>query len=310
MPIAFIHCSSSFWPVSARSPRSRASIGTGIMGLPMATNLIRAGYLVSVFSRTRERAEPLIREGATWCASPKAVAESTDVVISIVSDSPDVEEVYFDAHGVCEGIKPDGLCIDMSTIAPDVARAVAERLRERGGAFLDAPVSGGQAGAESGKLTIMVGGEAAMFGRAAAVMGCYSKSVQLMGPVGAGQLTKMVNQICIAGLVQGLAEGLRFAEAAELDAKAVAEVISKGAAQSWQMDNRAETMIDGKFDFGFAVDWMRKDLGFCLEEARRLGISIPVAELVDGFYGEVQEMGGGRWDTSSLIARLCAASRG
>ena len=270
----------------------------------MALNLIRAGYSVSVFSRTRERAEPLIREGATWCASPKAVAESTDVVISIVSDSPDVEEVYFDAHGVCEGIKPDGLCIDMSTIAPDVARAVAERLRERGGAFLDAPVSGGKNGAQAGQLSIMVGGDEADVRRAQPIFDVLGKSTVHCGPVGHGQLAKLCNQIMCGLNLLAVSEAMVFARGVGLDQSVMQRAVSTGAAGSWAMDHLGSRMIARDFDPMFMIDLQQKDLRLALAAARDGGVPIPGTALVNQLLAANQAHGEGREGTQALVKTL------
>jgi 3-hydroxyisobutyrate dehydrogenase-like beta-hydroxyacid dehydrogenase len=279
-------------------------IGLGIMGRPMARNLIRAGYRLTVWNRSAQGIAAMVTEGATAGASARDVAEASDVVITMVGYAEDVEQVALGAGGIVEGAHEGLVHIDMSTIAPDVTRRIATRLAESGVEMLDAPVSGGEQGAIDGTLSIMVGGDEATFARAEGVLAHYARAVTLMGPSGAGQLTKMVNQICIAGLVQALAEGIDFATRAGLDPERVLDVISKGAAQSWQMENRGKTMVADKFDFGFAVDWMRKDLGICLDEARNNGATLPVTSLVDQFYGRVQQRGGGRWDTSSLIRLL------
>ncbi len=282
-----------------------AFIGLGVMGFPMAGWLSRAGHDVTVFNRTRARAE-------RWCGtyagtiaeSPAAAAAGADVVFSCVGDDPDLRQIVLGSGGVLEGMSADSVFCDHTTASAAVAREVAAAVRDRGGFALDAPVSGGQAGAENGQLTIMVGGDTRAFERAEPFMTAYAKQTRLLGPAGAGQLAKMVNQIAIAGLVQGLAEALNFARRAGLDPATVVDVISKGAAQSWQMDNRWKSMVGGEFEFGFAVEWMRKDLRICLEEARRNGSELPVTALVDQFYADVVGMGGRRWDTSSLIARL------
>ncbi|HYG88232.1 MAG TPA: NAD(P)-dependent oxidoreductase [Azospirillum sp.] len=279
-----------------------AFLGLGVMGFPMAGHLAKAGHTVTVYNRTAAKAQAWTAKhpGRSAGTSAEAAADA-DFVFMCVGNDDDVRQVAGDAM---RSMRPGTVLVDHTTASAEVAREMADLAAQRGLVFLDAPVSGGQAGAENGVLTIMVGGDAAAFERAKPVMDAYGRSVVLMGGPGAGQLTKMVNQICIAGLVQGLSEALAFAEKAGLDARKAVEVISKGAAQSWQMDNRAKTMLDGKFDFGFAVDWMRKDLSICLGEARKNGAALPVTALVDQFYGDVQQMGGGRWDTSSLIKRL------
>ena len=279
-----------------------AFLGLGVMGFPMAGHLKAKGYDVTVYNRTAAKAEAWVQKhGGQSAATPAEAARGADFVAMCVGNDRDLAEV---ASAALDGMKKGAVLIDHTTASADVARRIYAEARERGIDFIDAPVSGGQAGAENGKLTVMCGGEAGAFGRAKPVMDCYGRAVTLMGAAGAGQLTKMVNQVCIAGLVQGLAEGIAFAEKAGLDASLVLDVISKGAAQSWQMENRGKTMAQRKFDFGFAVDWMRKDLGIVLEEARRNGARLPVTALVDQFYGDVQKAGGSRWDTSSLITRL------
>ena len=282
-----------------------AFIGLGVMGFPMAGHLKAKGYDVTVYNRTSAKAQAWAeKHGGKTAATPAAAAKDQDFVMLMVGNDADVLEVALGSEGALAGMKKGAVLIDHTTASADVARKVFEAARSKGIDFIDAPVSGGQAGAENGKLTVMCGGEQAAFDRAKPVMDSYGRAVTLLGPAGAGQLTKMVNQICIAGLVQGLSEGIAFAEKAGLDAELVLEVISKGTAQSWQMENRGKTMHARKFDFGFAVDWMRKDLGICLDEADRNGAKLPIAALVDQFYKEVQAMGGKRWDTSSLLARL------
>lgn len=284
-----------------------AFIGLGVMGYPMAGHLARAGHQVTVYNRTAAKAEKWVQEyGGSHAPTPAEAARGADMVFACVGNDDDLRQVTIGDGGAFEGMQAGGVFVDHTTASALVARELDAAARERGFAFLDAPVSGGQAGAENGKLTIMLGGEQAPFERIKPIIDCYARQARLLGAAGYGQLTKMVNQICIAGLVQGLAEGLHFAQQAGLDGRAVVDVISKGAAQSWQMENRYETMLDGQFDFGFAVDWMRKDLSIALEEARRNGSHLPVTALVDQFYAEVQSMGGNRWDTSSLIARLGA----
>jgi len=282
-----------------------AFLGLGVMGFPMAGHLAAAGYEVTVYNRTAARAEAwTAKHAGRRQPTPAAAAKGADFVFTCVGNDDDLRSVVHGGQGALAGMGEGAVLVDHTTASAAVAREVAAAAAERKVEFLDAPVSGGQAGAEKGQLTVMVGGEPAAFARAKPVIDAYAKACVLMGPAGAGQLTKMVNQICIAGLVQGLSEGLNFARRAGLDGKRVVEVISKGAAQSWQMDNRALTMLDGKFDFGFAVDWMRKDLSICLAEARNNGARLPVAALVDQFYAQVQARGGRRWDTSSLIHLL------
>ena len=286
-------------------PETVAFIGLGVMGYPMAGHLARAGHRVVVFNRTRARAEAwAAAHPGTLAATPADAARDASIVCACVGTDDDVRAVTTAAAGAFGTMRPGTIFVDHTTTSATLARELAPAAADRGVAFLDAPVSGGQSGAENGILSVMIGGDAAAFEHAAPVIAAYARTVKRIGPSGSGQLAKMVNQICIAGLVQGLAEGLHFAQAAGLDAAAVIEVISRGAAQSWQMENRWRTMLDGRFDFGFAVDWMRKDLGYTLDEARRNGASLPVTALVDQFYGELQAMGAGRWDTSSLIARL------
>lgn len=284
---------------------SVAFVGLGVMGYPMAGHLARAGHEVTVYNRTAEKARAWAAEhGGKACATPAEAAVEQDFVMICVGNDQDLLEVVDGPEGILAGARSGTVIVDHTTASAGMARQVAQLARERGVGFLDAPVSGGQAGAEHGQLTVMVGGEESVFDLARPVIHSYSRMIRLMGEVGSGQLTKMVNQICIAGLVQGLAEALNFAECAGLDGEAVVSVISKGAAQSWQMENRHKTMLAGDYDFGFAVDWMRKDLAIVLEESRRNGAQLPVTALVDQFYADVQQMGGGRWDTSSLIARL------
>jgi len=288
-----------------------AFIGLGVMGYPMAGHLKRAGHEVTVYNRTTKRAVQWVEEyGGAFAKTPQEAAKNTEIVFACVGNDDDVRAVAMGEGGAFNGMARGAIFVDHTTASASLARELDAAAREKGFGFLDAPISGGQAGAEKGALTVMVGGAQSDFDRAAPVIDAYARMCKLLGPAGSGQLTKMVNQICIAGVVQGLAEGLHFAEAAGLDGRAVVDVISKGAAQSWQMENRYETMLDGKFDHGFAVDWMRKDLGICLDEARRNGAHLPVAALVDQFYSEVQAMGGARWDTSSLIARLNNAKQG
>ena len=282
-----------------------AFVGLGVMGYPMAGYLAKAGHDTVVFNRTASKAEQWVAEfGGASSPTPRDAAAGADFAFCCVGNDDDVREVILGEDGMLAGIGAGGVIVDHTTASATLAREIYASAAEKDVGFLDAPVSGGQAGAESGQLTVMVGGDADVFEQARPVMDCYAKAITLIGAAGAGQLAKMVNQICIAGVVQGLAEGLHFADKAGLDPAVVIESISKGAAQSWQMENRWETMVAGEFDFGFAVDWMRKDLGITLEEARSNGAQLEMTELVDRFYAEVQAMGGNRWDTSSLIARL------
>jgi 3-hydroxyisobutyrate dehydrogenase-like beta-hydroxyacid dehydrogenase len=275
------------------------------MGYPMAGYLSKAGHEVVVYNRTQSRAEDWVREfGGCTASTPTAAAEQAAVVFSCVGDDDDVRDVILGREGVLNGVSPGAIIVDHTTASARLARQIHSITAEKSVGFLDAPVSGGQAGAESGQLTIMVGGDDITYERALPVMDSYAKAITHVGPTGSGQLAKMVNQICIAGIVQGLSEGLDFAIRAGLDPAVVIESISKGAAQSWQMENRWQTMVNGEFDFGFAVDWMRKDLRIALEEAKSNGAELELTRLVDGFYAEVQQMGGNRWDTSSLISRL------
>ena len=285
--------------------RNVAFVGLGVMGYPMAGHLAAAGHAVRVYNRTETRAATWVAEhGGTGAPTPAAAAAGADFVFVCVGNDDDVRSVTLAQDGVLEGIPAGAVLVDHTTASAELARELAAAGDERGVGFLDAPVSGGQAGAENGQLTIMVGGEPDTFAAAEPVMDCYARAVRLMGDAGAGQLTKMVNQVCIAGVLQGLSEGLHFAEKAGLDVDAVVEVIGKGAAQSWQMDNRAGTMGRREFEFGFAVQWMQKDLDMTLQAARRLGARMPLTALVDQFYADVAAMGGARWDTSSLIERL------
>ncbi len=282
-----------------------AFVGLGVIGYPMAGWLAEAGHSVTVYNRTRAKAEDWAERYAGSVAGSLAeAAAAADIVLTCVGDDPDVREIVLAADGLIRAMRPGAVFVDHTTASADLAREIAAAGQARGVACLDAPVSGGQAGAENGTLTVMVGGEQDAFDRAEPVIDAYSKSVRLLGPAGSGQLTKMVNQIAIAGVVQGLAEALNFAVRAGLDPAVVIDTISKGAAQSWQMENRWETMVADEFEFGFAVEWMRKDLRICLQEARGNGAELPVAALVDQFYADVEGMGGSRWDTSSLIARL------
>ncbi|MCT6699521.1 NAD(P)-dependent oxidoreductase [Rheinheimera sp. 4Y26] len=282
-----------------------AFIGLGVMGFPMAGHLQQKGYQVTVYNRSSDKAAAWVAQyGGESATTPAQAAKQADMVMLCVGNDDDVRSVVYGDNGVLSGLKSGALLIDHTTASADLARELAEVCKTKNIGFLDAPVSGGQAGAQNGQLTIMVGGEAAHFSKAENVLQSYAKSCRLLGGAGAGQLAKMVNQICIAGVVQGLSEALHFADQAGLDVKAVLDVISKGAAQSWQMENRGYTMVDGQFNFGFAVDWMRKDLGITLQEARRNGAQLPLTALVDQFYAEVQAQGGGRFDTSSLITRF------
>ncbi len=282
-----------------------AWIGLGVMGWPMAGHLAKAGHEVTVFNRTREKAERWVAEyGGALAATPAQAANGVEFVFACVGADDDLREVTIGGHGAFRGMDAGAVFVDHTTASADVARELAAHASRRGLHFIDAPVSGGQQGAENGVLTIMCGGEEAACARAGPLMRTYARQVRRMGPAGAGQLTKMVNQICIAGLIQALAEGIHFAKRAGLDVEAVLEVISKGAAQSWQMENRGPTMNRGEFDFGFAIDWMRKDLAICLREARRAGASLPVTALVDQFYAQLQARGAGRQDTSALIRLL------
>ena len=282
-----------------------AFIGLGAMGFPMAGHLTKAGFETTVYNRSESKRSAWQTEYPGHAEdTPARAAAAADVVCLCVGNDDDVRSVVYGDSGVLATMRTGTTLIDHTTASAELARELHAACAERGIGFLDAPVSGGQAGAENGQLTIMVGGDQAVFDRALPVMNAYGKSVRLMGEAGAGQLTKMVNQICIAGLVQGLSEALHFAQKAGLDGMSVIEAISKGAAQSWQMDNRHATMLNGEFDFGFAVDWMRKDLGIVMQTANEIGAALPVTALVDQFYADVQQMGGGRWDTSSLIQRL------
>ena len=282
-----------------------AFIGLGVMGYPMAGYLAKAGHDTIVYNRTVAKAERWVAEfGGASAATPQAAAVDAEIVFVCVGNDDDVREVILGDDSILAGIGEGAVIVDHTTASATIAREVCAVAAAKSVGFLDAPVSGGQAGAENGQLTVMVGGDEASFARAAPVIDCYAKAITHIGPVGSGQLAKMVNQICIAGVVQGLAEGLHFAQCAGLDPAVVIESISKGAAQSWQMENRWQTMVNDEFEFGFAVDWMRKDLGITLDEAKKNGAKLELTELVDRFYAEVQALGGNRWDTSSLIARL------
>jgi|SRR5688572_1960404 3-hydroxyisobutyrate dehydrogenase len=286
-------------------PAHVAFIGLGVMGYPMASHLARAGYAVAVHNRTRAVAERWAREhGGRVAESAADAARAAGVIVACVRNDDDVRDVAVGPAGAFGAMAPGAVFVDHTTTSARLARELADEARRRGLAFLDAPVSGGQVGAAEGRLTVMVGGDEAPFARVRTLLDVYARAVRRMGESGSGQLAKMVNQLCIAGLIQGLAEGLAFAREAGLDAAAVVDVLSKGAGQSWQMEHRSATMLEGRFDFGFAVDLMRKDLAIALAEAQARGLELPVARIVDGFYAEIQQMGGGRWDTSSLIARL------
>jgi 3-hydroxyisobutyrate dehydrogenase len=282
-----------------------AFIGLGVMGYPMAGHLASKGHTVTVYNRTTAKAEKWGAEfGGTWAPTPRTAAQDCDIVFACVGNDEDLRAVTRGEDGAFHGMARGATFVDHTTASALVARELYEIAAAQGIGFIDAPVSGGQAGAEKGQLTVMCGGDAEVYGKVEPVIQAYARACRLLGPTGSGQLTKMVNQICIAGLVEALSEGLHFAKRAGLDTEAVIDVISKGAAQSWQMENRHKTMVAGTFDFGFAVDWFRKDLSICLDEARRNGANLPVTALVDQFYAEVQKMGGNRWDSSSLMARL------
>src|ERR1700761_6685494 len=283
-----------------------AFVGLGVVGYPMAGHLkAKGGHDVTVYNRTAAKAEKWVGQfGGKSAPTPRQAADGQDFVMACVGNDNDLREVMLGKDGIFTGMRQGAIVVDHTTASAEIARELHTEAKKRGVDFVDAPVSGGQAGAENGVLTVMCGGDEAPFAKAEKVIAAYARACNLLGPPGSGQLAKMVNQICIAGLVQGLAEGLHFAMKAGLDIEKLIATISKGAAQSWQMESRYKTMAAGKFDFGFAVDWMRKDLSICLDEARRNGAHLPVSALVDPFYSEVQKMGGNRWDTSSLIARL------
>jgi 3-hydroxyisobutyrate dehydrogenase len=286
-------------------PQQVAFLGLGVMGYPMAGHLARAGHAVTVYNRTAAKSAAWVAEyGGRSAATPREAAAGARIVFACVGNDDDLRSVVLGPDGAFAGMAADALFVDHTTASADIARELHAEARSRGLHFVDAPVSGGQAGAVNGLLTVMCGGDEAAFERARPVAMAFSRAFTLIGPPGSGQLAKMVNQICIAGLVQGLSEAIAFGQASGIDMNVVLDVIGKGAAQSWQMDNRGRTMVEDRFDFGFAVDWMRKDLGLCLDEARRNGARLPVTALVDQFYADVQRMGGGRWDTSSLIRRL------
>ena len=282
-----------------------AFIGLGVMGYPMAGYISKAGHNVTVFNRTKSKAEKWIGEyKGNMANTPAEAADGADFVFTCVGNDNDLREVSLGEHGLFNTAKKGCVYIDNSTVSAEISRELYAAAKDKGFDFLDAPISGGQAGAEGGKLTVMVGGDETTFKKAEPIIDCYSQKVKLIGASGSGQLTKMMNQMCIAGAVQGLSEAINFGINAGLDMDIVMETISKGAAQSWQMENRYRTMTDDKFDYGFAVDWMRKDLAIVIEEAKRNGSPVPVTEIVDGYYAKVQEMGGNRWDSSSLIALL------
>ncbi len=302
--MTFVH-SKSYEPAA---PTRVAFIGLGVMGFPMAGHLALAGHAVTVYNRNTAKAQAFVQafaaQGVRSAATPQEAARGADIVFSCVGNDEDLRAITLGTHGVFAGMANGAVLVDHTTASAGVARELDAIARAHGLHFIDAPVSGGQAGAQNGLLTVMCGGDQAVFDRVKPVAMAFSRAFTLMGPSGAGQLTKMVNQICIAGLIQGLSEGIAFGQRAGLDMNQVLEVIGKGAAQSWQMDNRGRTMVADQFDFGFAVDWMRKDLGLVLDEAKRNGARLPVTALVDQFYADVQAMGGQRWDTSSLIRRL------
>ena len=282
-----------------------AFIGLGVMGYPMAGYISKAGHNVTVFNRTKSKAEKWIDEyKGKMAETPAEAAKDAEYIFTCVGNDNDLREVSMGKNGLYNTAKKGSVYIDNSTVSAEICRELYKAAKDKGFDFLDAPISGGQPGAESGKLTVMVGGDEKIFSKAKPIIDCYSQKVNLIGPSGSGQLTKMMNQMCIAGAVQGLSEAINFGINAGLDMDKVMDTISKGAAQSWQMENRYRSMTDNKFDFGFAVDWMRKDLAIVIEEAKRNGSPIPVTEIVDGYYAKVQEMGGNRWDNSSLIALL------
>jgi 3-hydroxyisobutyrate dehydrogenase len=287
------------------TPTKVAFIGLGVMGLPMAGHLATAGHDVTVYNRNTQKAQAWVKEfGGRACATPREAAQGAQIVFACVGNDDDLRSIVLGADGAFAGMSAGATFVDHTTASALVAQELSALAQQKSLRFIDAPVSGGQAGAVNGMLTVMCGGDAAEFDAVKSVIAVMARAVTLVGPAGAGQLAKMVNQICIAGLVQGLSEGIAFGQAAGLDMKQVIEVIGKGAAQSWQMDNRGATMVDDKFEFGFAVDWMRKDLGLVMDECNRNGARVPSIALIDQFYADVQKMGGGRWDTSSLIKRL------
>ncbi len=287
-----------------------AFIGLGVMGYPMAGHLARAGHRVTVYNRTADKARRWVQEyGGEFAPTPVEAAADADIVLACVGRDADLRAVTLGDMGAFAAMKKGAVFVDHTTASATIARELGEAAKAGGFGFVDAPVSGGEQGAKNGQLTIMCGGSEADYAKAEPIIAAYARKSQRMGEAGAGQLTKMVNQICIAGLVEALSEGLNFAQAAGLDPLAVVEVISKGAAQSWQMENRHKTMLAGHYDHGFAVEWMRKDLGICFDEAKRNGAALPVTAMVDGFYAEIERMGGARWDTSSLLARLQAKDK-
>jgi len=292
-------------PYDSQPSTDVAFLGLGVMGFPMAGHLAKAGHKVTVYNRTFAKAEAWVQEfGGKAARTPRAAAQGAKIVFCCVGNDDDLRSVVLGEDGALAGMGPGTIFVDHTTASAEVARELYKLAKEQNTGFIDAPVSGGQAGAVNGKLTVMCGGEQAHFDAIQPLACHFAQAVTLLGEPGSGQLCKMVNQICIAGLVQGLAEAIAFGQAAKLDMQQVLKVISKGAAQSWQMENRGSTMIEDKFDFGFAVDWMRKDLGLVFAEARRNGARVPVTALVDQFYADVQKLGGNRWDTSSLIKRL------
>ncbi len=291
--------------MTTQTNKKIAFLGLGVMGYPMAGHLSRAGYDVTVYNRTASKAQKWVDEfGGQLATTPALAAKNQDIVFACVGNDDDVRQVTIGEHGAFDTMSPNTVFVDHTTTSAQVAQELSEIAQSRNIGFIDAPVSGGQAGAENGVLTVMIGAEEADYQRIIPCLDSFARMHRRLGPVGYGQLTKMVNQICIAGVVQGLSEALHFAQKSGLDGNAVVEVISKGAAQSWQMENRSATMLENKFDFGFAVDWMRKDLGIVLDEARNNGANLPLTALVDQFYSQVQQQGGGRWDTSSLISLL------
>ena len=282
-----------------------AFLGLGVMGAPMARHLKAKGHEVTVYNRTTSKAHDWVgQHGGHAAPTPRVAAEGQDIVFCCVGNDDDLRQVTLGPEGAFQAMRQGTIFVDHTTGSATIARELYATAKAKGFAFLDAPVSGGQAGAENGQLTVMVGGDPEPFDRAAPVIASFAKACRLLGPAGSGQLAKMMNQICIAGVVQGLAEAIHFGKSAGMDVEAVIDVISKGAAQSWQMENRHKTMLAGKYDFGFAVDWMRKDLGIVLDQSRHNGARLPLTALIDQFYAEVQAMGGNRWDTSSLLARL------
>jgi 3-hydroxyisobutyrate dehydrogenase-like beta-hydroxyacid dehydrogenase len=290
---------------TSAAPAKVAFLGLGVMGFPMAGHLVARGHDVTVFNRTSAKAQSWVKKhGGKFAPTPAAAAQGAEFVFMCVGNDQDLAEVALGKDGALAGMKSGAVLVDNTTASAEIARKIYAAAKAKGVGFLDAPVSGGQAGAENGQLTVMVGGEKDVFARARQIIASYAKAVTLIGPSGSGQLTKMVNQICIAGLVQGLSEGLAFAERAGLDGNIVLDVITKGAAGSWQMENRGRTMLQRKFDFGFAVDWMRKDLDIVMAEAKRNGAKLPITAIVDQCYAEIQRQGGGRLDTSSLIKLL------